>query len=437
MGVKKTAILMLLGGMLLFGGTALALGAEPVTLSSLDDVAALALENNLDLKASLWSLQKTRDNLPSIWGWDSSSVTLTGETGKTEGGEASEDLWEGPWGSVSLSIPVVDQFRLEGTVNDDATGRIGGSFFPLVHSDEVEQGRITLSSGELEVAQDTVEAENRALIAALNWMNASAELDIQVRFTELREAEYRDSRIRYEAGEATLDEVRTALQEWSAAQSLTGTARDLLRSSETELAAALGVEDFVLEPFGVETVREGLADLQKEFSSEADVSAHYAVLQDALSIESLEETLKATWLFDPSLQADIFLNWDESGSWSVEAGVSLSFSLEDFQGEIREELAGDLALKREQADREEKSAELALAQALESLEITRLNREVAELSREEAGLVAVEAAFLYDRGELSPIEWEEAVLEEKSAEATLFKALADEYAARLQLRFYL
>ena len=96
-----------------------------------------------------------------------------------------------------------------------------------------------------------------------------------------------------------------------------------------------------------------------------------------------------------------------------------------------------MTLAKTEADQNLRKAELTLAQVRENLEITRLNREVVELALEEATAVAVEAAFLYDRGELSQLEWEEAQLGEKEARADLFKALADEYAAWLALRLYL
>ena len=430
----------LLVALLFFGGTLFAQEGEPAALNSLRSVAALALENNLDLKKSLWELTKTRENLPSIWTWESSSITITGKTTADKNADSSGDApWEGPWGgSAALTLPLLDQLRLEGTINHDTSGKAEVVVLPLAHSDEERQGMLSQISGEIAVEETRVQAENRALKAALGWMTASSELNLQTDRTELREAEYRDGKVRYEAGEGSLEEVRTALRDWSSARSQLGTARDALIRAETELSSALGTRNYSLSPLGIPAVRGELEELRDELSDTAvSAGAAPAVRQDQLRLKSLEEELKDTWIFNPSLQGNFSFSWDQDGKWTLGGGLSLGFSLKDFQGQARKELAGDRDIVRAEAEENLRQAELALAQVLEGLEIARLNREVAELSLEEAEILEAEAAFLHGRGELSLLEWKEAQLEEEDAKSALFKALAEEYTAWLELKIYL
>ena len=171
-------------------------------------------------------------------------------------------------------------------------------FYPLAHSVQEKQEALTLISQEIEAEKIRIEAENRALIAALGWQTASSKLALQAEGTDLREAEYRDRKVRYEAGEISLEEVRTALRDWSAAQSLLGTARDAVIKAETELAAALGTRDFSLAPLETAEVQAELAGLQKDMTvDKASAGSIPSVRQDQINLSRLEEELKDTWFF--------------------------------------------------------------------------------------------------------------------------------------------
>lgn len=407
------------------------LGADPVEPSPFESLAALAVENNLELRESLWDLEKSRSDLPGLWDLDAASLFLEGEIRQVQ-----EDYT--PSVAASLTVPVVDQLRFSGTVRDDRSGQAGISLFPLAHSDDTVQGRLNLTILEARVAETKIAVENGAITAALDLAIAREALAIQEALTDLREQEYRDARVRYEAGEEVLDEVRRTLQVWSEARSLRVSRQDQVQVAETALVQALGREDVALPAFTAPNLEAEILKLQTTLTlRDASAGATAVIREGLLSRESLASTLKNTWAFSPTLQADLGISWDDRGNTILGGSVSLSFSLEDFQGDQREELRGDLALleaRNNQALVEEKQK---LDQALSALDMTRLNREVAKLALDEAAGLAEEAELLYSLGEYSALEREAALLDHRTAGLSYIQALTDQYTAWLNLRIYL
>lgn len=416
---------------IVFTGFLAALFAEPAAPSTLEELAALAAANNLDLKESLWELEKARSALPGTWGFTSSTLTLKGEAAG-----AGENFT--PSVSAGLTVPVTDQVRLTGTIEADRSGEAGISLFPLAHSDETTQARLSLTLQEQKAVEKKIEAENTALGAVLTWMSSRESLEIQESLTVLREQEYRDARVRYEAGEVVLDEIRRLLQVWSEAQSLLVSRQVQEQADLAALRDALGREDISLPSLSTADLEAEILRLQGTLTpGEAAAEASGAVRESFITRESLAAALKNTWAFSPTLQADLEMGWDGGGEPALGLSVSFNFSLEDFQGDRREELKGDLALEEARAEQTLRQEEQMLQQVLLSLDTARLNREVAQLAREEAGQLAEESELLYSLGEYSALEREEALLDRRVAELTYFQALTDQYMAWLNLRVYL
>jgi len=408
-----------------------ALSAEPSEPSSLADVAALAVSHNLELKESLWELEKARSALPGLWNLESSGLSLKGEIN-----QAGESLASSA--SASLAVPVADQLRLTGTFKSDRSGQAVISLFPLAHSDETVQARLSLTLREQQAVEKKIEVENAALSAVLGWAADREALAIQEALTGLREQEYRDTRVRYEAGEEVLDQVRRSLLAWSEAQSLLVSRQDQEQAAQTALIEALGRPDLTLPDFTSADLEAEILRLQGDLSpGDAAAESAGAVRESLISRESLTAALRNTWAFSPTLQADLGVSWDDRGETVLGGSVTLSFSLEDFQGDRRQELQGDLALEEARAGQILIQEERRLQQVLLSLDTARLNREVSGLAREEAADLAEEADLLYSLGEYSALEREEALLDHRSAELSYFLALADQYAAWLNLRFFL
>jgi outer membrane protein TolC len=399
-------------------------------LSSLEDIRSYALENSLDYKKAQWEAVKAGHNLEGLFTMDETSFSAS------SGYDDSLEKWSA---SAGVEVPLVDQLSVNSTVYEDNSGSVGLTFTPLSHSDDRVQNDISWQKAAALADEMAVTVENSALSAALGWMNITAQLAVQEESVLVSETIYRDEKIRYEAGESTLDDVRDALVDWTEARTTLTGLQTQLRAKESDLITALNVnpETVELSLLSSEDLAAELEALKSSISPEdADPVLSHAVFSSYLDMRSVEEELDDTRLFDPelNLSSDLYFG-DDNKSW--EASVTLSFSLQDWQSEERQELQTDLEISRQAASLAEQESRLLLQQARIALENTAQNREVAELEKEQVSDLYEEAQFLFELGEYSQAERDDAALSLESAEISLFSALADEYLAWREILLYL
>jgi len=415
------------------------LGAQ--NLGSLEDIAGYALENNLEYRKALWEAVKAEDDVEGILKLDETSFFANGAWTDDQDGD------RGDWnGTAGMEIPLIDQLSLKGSVNRDLSGSAGLTFSPLFHSDTRQQTGINWHNAVAYAEETGIRTENTALSSALNWMTAKKQLLLQERVIEVKETIYRDEKVRYGAGESTLDDVRDALLDWTEARTGLSDQQALLRQGESELLKALSgnLDTASISLIGTGDLETALEQLKDLVSPEAaDPAGIYAVTAARLSSESTSEELKNTWLFSPDLSLEGAVNLPDvtdlssQGSPSWEASLQLSFSLQDWQKEDREELKTDLSLSQEEAARAVMESRLSLQQTLITLDTTRQNREIAELELEQARDLLEEAEFLHRLGEYSEAERDDAQLTLNQSEVNLFSALAEEYIAWREVLVYL
>ncbi len=405
-----------------------ALGAQELT--SLDDIKAYALENSLAYKQAARDAAKAANDVDGILELEETSFFAAADYSDTADEISS---------SAGAVVPLIDQLSLNGTWYDDNRTSVGVSFSPLVHSDDRDQQDINLRKA-LALAEETaVTAENSALSAALYWMAVSRQLRVQEEAVSVRSVIYQDEKVRYEAGEVTLDDVRDALVSWTESRTTLSSLQTQLRQKESDLMKALNVN-----PAEVSIPLLDRTELGKELNllklsiipEETDAAGSCSVLSAYLALESVQQSLADTWLFDPTLSLTAGA-LREGGDITWEAGLQFGFSLQDWQKVDREELLTDLALSREEAFQAEQAADLALQQALIALDNTARNREVAELELEQATDLYEEALYLNEIGEYSEAERDDAELALRLAETGLFSSLADEYLAWREILLYL
>lgn len=421
----KTLIHTILLISLLLSGT---LGAQEFT--SLDDIKEYARENSLAYKKAAWDAVKAGNDVDGTLELEETSFSASANYPDTEDEFSS---------SVGAVIPLVDQLSLNGSWYDDNSRRVGLAFSPLSHSDDRDQQSIALQKALALAAETAVTAENSALSAALNWMAASEQLQIQEEAAAVQAVIYQDEKVRYEAGEVTLDDVRDALVSWTESRTALSAQQAQLRQKESALMTALNVNpsDVILNILDRMELEEALNLLKLSMiKEEADASGSYSVLSAYLEMKSVEENLADTWIFDPTLTLTASAIFGEADT-SWEAGLQFGFSLQNLQRDEREELKMDLAISREEAFQADQAAVLALQQGLITLENTAQNREISELELEQALDLYEEALFLYERGEYSEAERDDAEISWRSAENGLFSTLVDEYLAWRDILLYL
>ena len=344
-----------------------ALGAQNFT--SLDDIKTYALENSPAYKQAAWDAVKAANDVDDLLELEETSFSATADYSDT-----AEEISS----SAGAVVPLVDQLSLNGTWYNDNRTRVGVSFSPLAHSDDRDQQDINLQKALALVKETAVTAENSALSAALYWMAVSRQLQVQEEAVSVRSVIYQDEKIRYEAGEVTLDDVRDALVSWTESRTTLSSLQTQLRQKESDLMQALNVN-----PSEVSISLLDRSELEEDLNllklsiipDETDTAGRYSVQSAYLTLDSVRESLADTWLFDPTLSLTAGAVLEGEGTiW--EAGLQFGFSLQDWQKDDREELLTDLALSREEAFLAEQAADLALQQALLALDNTARNREV-------------------------------------------------------------
>jgi hypothetical protein len=121
MRIKNFAVIILL----------LNLSAVTVTsqtiLTSLEEIAIYGSEHNLNYKNSQINVLKTEESKESFLKLKNSSISTQGSIQSVSDQNASLGF------SSTLTIPVIDQFSVSGTIEDDLSGQLGISLSPFTH----------------------------------------------------------------------------------------------------------------------------------------------------------------------------------------------------------------------------------------------------------------------------------------------------------------
>ncbi|MDC7233743.1 MAG: TolC family protein [Spirochaetales bacterium] len=411
-------------------------------LNTLDDIRGYALENSTEYKQALLDVLVARNNQEGIIKLDETSFSFSADY------KEDDSLSSGTGNTVSaaagINLPLIDQLALSATVSDDYSGSVGLSFSPLYHSDDRQQLDISYEKALLYAQEMAVKTENEALSAALNWMTARQQVELQVEIVAVKEAVYKDEKIRYEAGESTLDDVRDDLMDWTEARTELSTRQTLLQARESLLLQSLSadLDTASIEVIALDLIRSELEELKGSVDPErTDSAGVYSVLSALKSVESSEEQYKNTWVFDPTLSftgsvnlPDVTDLQGDSPGW--EAGIELSFSLDDFQFQDKSISRMELEQAKLEAVQAEMESRLTLQQAVTSLENSEQNRILAELEEEQSAELYDESRFLLRTGAYSEAEVEDARLDYEQSVLNTYSMLVEEYLAWRDLLLY-
>jgi len=415
----------------------LAAGAFPQAAGlSLDEVAARGRQMSIDYAKALLAARKAESEVPGLIKAKSSTLSATySYSGATAGldGDASDEI------SASLNVPIVDQASLSATVKDDGSSKVSASIMPLEHSDTRTQKQIAYEKALAAADEAGRSAGDQAVKAALEWMIAERVLETKAKAAAHAEDAYKAAKAAREIdpGNVSLDDVSEALEDWS-------TARSELISQETSASAAkadmlnlLGSSDgdLAVEELGTEELEAALASLKSGLSGaeSAGAAESYSALSAALDLTSASSTLKSTWIFDPELSVSAGFSFSKDGDPAPSLSVGLTLSLDDLKGEEVDRAKSQVELAAKTLARAKITQESAYAQAVAKVRTAAISTENQRLSISQAEEIRAEAAFLYAQGSYSEIDNDQAALALVKAEDALFQALADEYAAWLDL----
>jgi outer membrane protein TolC len=425
MRIKNFAVIILL----------LNLSAVTVTsqtiLTSLEEIAIYGSEHNLNYKNSQINVLKTEESKESFLKLKNSSISTQGSIQSVSDQNASLGF------SSTLTIPVIDQFSVSGTIEDDLSGQLGISLSPFTHSATSKQSELSYNISLISAESNRIKAENDAISASLNWMSGLKELDTQKRSSELAEIKYNDDKIRYDLGEITLDDLQDSLINWSEAIVQFSVEQQNFRTLESKLYSTLGTgtNDIKVNVFTNDELETALLSLKGSLDGRKGNPLNNSTYTTSLlNVKSTEAGMINTWIFEPDLKAGVNLVFDDSGIMNINGNLELTISLDDFQKKKRDIAEQEYQISIKEAEQSLNETNLEYEQIIEAISSSNINTEISRLEYEQAKILNSEAKLLQKMGEYSEVELEESRLTMIEAENTFFKALSDEYQAWIQLK---
>lgn len=400
-------------------------------LNSLEEISQFGSENNLQYRTSQISVLKAEDNLQSLFLLDQSSISASGSYSQNN---------ESFGFNASVTIPVLEQVSLSGSISDDLSGSASLSLSPLAHSDGKEQSEFNLESAYINAETARLNAEEGAVSAALNWMSAWRNYETQKLETELNQEKYLDDKVRFDVGEISFDELQDSLVQWSSSRVSLTTVEKQYHTAETSLYSQLGVgrSEVQTKLMSIEDLENELALIMNQLESlEGDFLNNNSLKLSVINTKSSLEAMEDTWIYNPDLRASVSMTFDDEGYRGFSASVSLSFSLDDIQISERKISQEEYAIAKVEEIQMRNEAEMAFDQILDAIESTAINREIATIEFEQTKILMSEAQLLYARGDISPLDLEEAAISLAKSENSLFSALTEEILAWYALKQYL
>jgi len=325
-------------------------------------------------------------------------------------------------------------------VDQDLKANFGIDLNPLNHSGAAAQTKLTYTA-RLAAAEDKAEeVSDNAVATYLSWSSAVADYEVKQKTVEVKKVLYDDEKIRFDQDESELDDVREAFTSWSESRTALNRSLSTLQSAETGLYASLNID-----PADNKIEKPTYADLfsliealkiklgESEFSSSWSLNQ----LNAENAVMNLELQLAETWLFEPDLKIGGTLEISPKNPQpSLSATASLSFGLDDWNAEERNELEASLQISREKAAQVISSEQLILQQTITTEETAAINYALAEIELKQAEELLDEAEFLFNLGEYSEAELEETALLYEQSRNGFYSAAAQHYTAlRSLMRF--
>jgi outer membrane protein TolC len=444
--MRKFLTLFTFWGLAFWGLTlqALPLFAEATKLDSLEAVGVWAKAHNLDYRKAAWEAQKALDAIPGRLRLDKSTMSLSSQYSGSASTPASTPATGAaastmPTFSASLNLPIVDQLGLSFKTDQDLNGQAGITISPLVQSTSKDQARLAWEKAALAAGNTGLNVQNSAIKAFLASQNAQRNLKTQESTVALKEIAYQDQKERYTEGEATLDDVRDALLEWSTARSGLGKARQAALKAEADLTFALNTDtdSITLPVIDVEGLTKELEKLKAENPVEALTAAlTYEVQSAQKNVSSAKLTYDSTRIFDPDLVLGANLSYSATTGTAYSATATLSFGYESWKADTKAEYRTDLELAQSSAAKTLANATMTLNRAVAALVDGAENTAIQKLQLSRNTELLSETEFLATTGDASKLELEEATLAVQASQDALFSALVEEYSAWLDLLQY-
>lgn len=419
-----------------------ALPAQQTTTIDLESVVALATAND----ASLVDLERRVEDAAEALGWgpyrDDLSLSLSGSLG----GDALSALTAGGTATLGASVDVLPQLMLsgqlagevastEGAPADPFTGSLGMTLKPLADAQRDERDTIAYERAKLALEAGVRSVAFTAVTRLVDAVAARQGLAIAEADVELAERKLASLEALAERDRATREEVEAARDALRAARQARG--RDALAAERARwsLAEAVGLTpeaialpgwdelDLAASVVGIRRAADGL-------SADALADASQTVRSAALDVESARVELAAARRFTPELTAGAETRFPlepNAPKQQPRYSLSLDFTVRpsDWDGSARAEAEEDLVFAERALEVARSNVGYDARSALLELEFAVEDLDAALHDLELAGQRLAEAAFRFERGDVTRLTLDTAELEVTKAHATVDLARAE------------
>jgi hypothetical protein len=410
---------------------------EPAKLATIDEIAAAGASSSLDYAKAKNAAAIAAAAVPDLIKLKSATVSAEyGYKGSSSGSStgASDGI------TLAASVPIVDQIALSASVSPESSSSVSASLSPLAHSDSRAQALIAYAKALASADEAGRTAGSKAVKAALAWMSLKRQLDTVEKTAALKEESYAAAKAAnaIDAESTTLDDLVSAMKDWSDARSSLVKAQAAELAVETSLHSALGASSGEVEVsvLDAQALASALDSLESSLSDAltSGPAESYSLKAAALDVESSAAKAKAIWAFEPELSLSAGVGIPASGgSPSPQASVKLTLSLDDLRGVQKANAEDSLAVARKALALQKSADRSSYEVAVAAVKKARINREGAKIARDLSSELADVAAYSFKSGSYSAIENEGAALSLASAEDGYYQALVDEYSAWLDL----
>lgn len=427
--VRAVAVLALAGRLLA------AVWAEPVTLSSLGDIAALGKKNSLEYAKAQIAESLALDAIPGVFKFDSSSISTSASYASAPDGTPSLGL------SASANVPIIEQVGISLSIDDSLNASLGASVNPLSHSASRTMALIAYEKAQAATVEAGKTAATNAIKAALSWMSQQRKLETLRSDVELKKDTYEAAKSSnaLQPEVTSTDDLVSALRAWSSARSSLLKSEATVRTALVSLYSAIGstADELTVTGIDITTLEQDLTALESSLAGtlEGNAAPSYSLLVATLGVESDAASAAAIWAFEPDLSLGVNLGLPASGTITPSATLRFNLSLDNFRSDDKADALASLELAKKALARQAASDEAAWDSVVASVKAAAINVESAALARDQALEVAAIAAFNLEAGSGSLLEKRTADLSVASAADEYYQAMMDAYLAWLDLAY--
>ncbi|MDC7250271.1 MAG: TolC family protein [Sphaerochaetaceae bacterium] len=397
---------------------------------NIDALVNFALNNNVNYLSAILDLEQSEDDLVVDPVYYDSTISLKNET-ETDFSDTTNVT------TLSLDVPIVEQFSLNAQLDTDLDGSLGFTYSPLENSGTNVANEVLYDNYSVYVSEYKDDLTVSITEAYLNYLLAYKELEHQNEEVELYKKLYEEQKSLYEYDIVSLVDVQDALVTYTESQNEIRDLEVALYSAKVDIYELLDIESS-------SQVKIPLADLTQvvELSEKAETlldgkqfspMSDYDVVSALNSTITLEDTFDNLDWWEPTF--DLSASVDLEGT--LTATVSFSTSYSDYNGDDKNDLAEEIELSKLSSAATIANVQNNIELLQNSIESDKKSIEDIKLQTKQNDLVMQEAASLLELDEYEVLDYETLELNANTLELSLFEAYINLYIDQLNLINYL